>query len=282
MRSGSVSAPELMPTDATFRALIENSNDAIALFDSDWSILYASAASERILGYMPAELLRKDALSLVHQDDLDQVRSRFEECLAAPGKPIHMMGRLRHKDGSWRTLEGVFTNLMHDPQVRCIVNNYRDITDSIESETALRESEEKFKRTFQSNPNSMSINTLEEGIFLDVNDAFVRQTGYSREDLIGHSSTETSWANKEDRHRMLRLLRQHGRVEMETGFRTKTGKVLFSSLSAVIVEIGGVQCVLTTSQDITERKRAAEKLRRSEEQYRSLVELAPRNLPRDG
>jgi PAS domain S-box-containing protein len=67
---------------------------------------------------------------------------------------------------------------------------------------------------------------------------------------------------------------------METAFHTKSGKVLFSSLSAVIVEIGGVQCVLTTSQDITERRRAADRLRQSEEKNRSLVELAPYGIYR--
>jgi PAS domain S-box-containing protein len=281
VRSSSVSAPGLRLTNATFRALIENSNDAIALFDSHWKILYASSGAERILGYTPSELLTKDPLSLAHPDDLDQIKARFETCLASPGKPIQMLGRIRHKDGSWRTLEGVITNLLHDPLLRCIVNNYRDISESIEAETALRASEEKFKRAFRSNPNSMSINTLEDGIFLDVNDAFLLATGYRREDLIGHPSTDTSWVNKEDRTRMLRLLREQGHVEgMETAFRTKTGKPLFSNLSAVLIEVGGKQCILTTSQDITERRRAAEKLQRSEEEYRSLVELAPHGIYR--
>ena len=262
--------------DATFRALIEQSNDALVMFDSDWNIIYVSPGTERILGFKPAEAVGREALSYAHPDDIPAVKVWFDECLANPGKPISSVARVRHKDGSWRTVEGVFTNLLHDPQVRGIVNNYRDITARVEAERALRESEEKFKRTFQSNPNSMSINTLEEGIFLDVNDAFLRTSGFRREDVIGRHSTETSWVDKEDRNRMLRLLHEQGRVEgMETAFRTKSGKVLFSSLSAVIVEIGGRQCVLTTSQDITERKRAAEKLRLSEEKYRSLAELAP-------
>jgi two-component system, cell cycle sensor histidine kinase and response regulator CckA len=272
--------------DATFRALIEQSNDAIVMFDADWNVMYISPGTERVLGFKPAEIRSSETFSDIHPDDIPRVKAWFDECLANPGKPITTIARIRHKDGSWRTLEGVLTNLLHDPQVRGIVANYRDITKRIEAERALRESEEKFKRTFQSNPNSMSINTLDEGIFLDVNDAFLRTTGFRREDVIGHHSTETSWVDKEDRSRMLRLLHEQGRVEgMETAFRTKSGKVLFSSLSAVMVEIGGLQCVLTTSQDITERRRAAEKLRLSEEKYRSLVELAPYGIfraTRDG
>src|SRR5215467_6697493 len=267
--------------DASFRSLIEHSSDAIVIFDSDWNIMYVSPGSNRVLGFQPAEVVGREALSFVHPDDIPGVKDWFDECLANPGKPISLIARVRHKEGSWRTLEGVFTNLLHSPQVRGIVNNYRDITARVEAERALRESEEKFKRTFQSNPNSMSINTLEEGIFLDVNDAFLRTSGFSREDIIGRRSTETSWVDKEDRNRMLRLLHEQGRVEgMETAFRTKSGKTLFSSLSAVIVEIGGAQCVLTTSQDITERRRAADRLRQSEEKYRSLVDLAPYGIYR--
>lgn len=279
--SGGVSTPAQRLSDATFRALIENSNDAIVLFDPALNISYASPATERILGYTPGEIVRIPSFDLVHPDDVAQLRTRFEECLAQPGKPIRAVARIRHKNGSWPTMEGVLTNFLDDPHVRGIVNNYREITESVRAETALRESEDKFKRAFRSNPNAMSITTLAEGRFLDVNDVFLRTSGYTREDLIGRVSLETSWVEKEDRTRMLRCLSEQGYVEaMETSFRGKTGAVLIVSLSAVVVEIGGVQCVLTTSQDITGRKRAAEKLRRSEEQYRSLVELAPYGIYR--
>jgi PAS domain S-box-containing protein len=273
--------PAAKLNDASFRALIERSSDAIVVFDSGWNIIYVSPGLNRVLGFQPAEVVGREAFSFVHPDDIPGVKDCFDECMANPGKPISITARARHKDGSWRMLEGVFTNLLRNPQVRGIVFNYRDITNRIEAVRALRESEEKFKRTFQSNPNSMSINTLEEGIFLDVNDAFLRTTGFKREDIIGRRSTDTSWVDKEDRSRMLRLLHEQGRVEgMETAFHTKSGKILFSSLSAVIVEIGGKQCVLTTSQDITERRRAADRLRQSEEKYRSLVELAPYGIYR--
>jgi two-component system cell cycle sensor histidine kinase/response regulator CckA len=276
-----VSTPAQRLSDATFRALIENSNDAIVLLDSALNIIYASPATKRLLGYTPAEVGRIPTFDLVHPDDVAQVKILLEECLAQPAKPQRGVARIRHKNGSWRTMEGVLTNCLDDPNVCAIVNNYRDITESVRAEAALRESEDKFKRAFWSNPNSMSITTLEEGRFLDVNDAFLRTSGYAREDLIGRVSLETSWVNKEDRSHLLSRLSEQGYVEaMETCFRRKTGAVLLVSLSAVVVEIGGVQCVLTTSQDITERKRAAEKLSRSEEQYRSLVELAPYGIYR--
>src|SRR5215467_11000762 len=274
VRSGGVTAE-------TFRALLENSIDAVVLLDSDWKIIYASAATERLLGHTPAEIRNIDALSLVHPADTLKVKDLFAECLVNPGKPLRTIARARHKDGSWRVLEGVVTNFLQNPDVSCVVANYHDVTEHVRAEAALRESEEKFKRAFRSNPDAMSITTLADGKFLDVNDAFLRLSGFSREELVGHVSLETSWVEKEHRRQLLGALAEKGRVEsMEVCFRKKTGEIFFVNLSAEIVEIGGAQCLLATSQDITDRRRGADELRQSEEQYRSLVELAPYGICR--
>jgi two-component system cell cycle sensor histidine kinase/response regulator CckA len=128
----------LRASEAKFRALIENSSDAIALFSADWKFAYASAATERIIGYRPCELLGTDALVLLHQDDISAVQLQFEESLANPAKPVATIARLRHKDGTWRVLEGVLTNLLLDPDVRAIVNNFRDITEKVHAERQLQ------------------------------------------------------------------------------------------------------------------------------------------------
>ena len=267
--------------DASFRALIEHSNGTIVVFDSHWNVTYVSPGTERILGFTQAEMLTGDTFSFVHPEDVPRIKVQFEECMAKPGKPIVIIARMRHKDGSWRTLEGLFTNLLNDPEVRAIVNNYRDITEQIKAENALRESEEKFKKAFRSNPDAMSISTVAEGRYLDVNETFLRLTGYTRDELVGHLAIETSWVEPEHRNRMLRALQEEERVApMEVCFRKKTGEIFFANLSVEIIEIGGIRCVLATSQDITERKKASEELRRSEEQYRSLVELAPYGIYR--
>ncbi|HSK44538.1 MAG TPA: PAS domain S-box protein, partial [Candidatus Binatia bacterium] len=81
---------------------------------------------------------------------------------------------------------------------------------------------------------------------------------------------------KEDRERLVQILKSKGRVEsMETSFRKKNGDIFFVHLSAELIEIGSLKCVLATSQDVTEHRRVVQELRRSEEQYRSLIEWAP-------
>jgi PAS domain S-box-containing protein len=184
---------------------------------------------------------------------------------------------MRHKDGSWRVLEGVLTNLLHEPHVRGIVGNYRDITEKMQAERALRESEEKFRTAFHSNPEAMTITTLADGVYLDVNDAFLRVTGFTREDVLGRKSIHVgSWVETEHRVRMVQALAVHGRLEsMETSFHKKNGEIFQVHLSAELIEIGNIKCVLATSQDVSERTRVTEDLRRSEEQHRSLIERAP-------
>lgn len=121
-----------------FRSLIENSSDAIALFDAAGAISYASPSTSRVLGYEPDEMLRFNAFDLIHPDD----RGLTAECLAAvvrqPRASAGVEARVRHKDGSWRWLEGAFTNLLGEPSVAAIVNNYRDITARRELDAELK------------------------------------------------------------------------------------------------------------------------------------------------
>ena len=267
----------LSASEARFRALIENSSDAIMLLDASLSVFYSSAGTQRIMGYSPDEIMDRPVKDFCHPESLASLQQLLEESVRNPGKPVAGTARMRHKDGSWRVLEGVLTNLLNEPHVRGIVGNYRDITEKVQAERALRESEEKFRTAFHSNPDAMTITTLADGVYLDVNNAFLRVTGFTREDVVGRRSLHVgSWVEAEDRARLVETLQSQGRVEsMETTFRKKNGDVFYVHLSAELIEIGSLRCVLATSQDVTERKRVAEDLRRSEEQHRSLIEQAP-------
>jgi PAS domain S-box-containing protein len=119
----------LRTNEQRFRALVEHSWDAIALFGPDGAILYGSPATTRILGYDLSEFVGRNALEMIHDDDRDTVVGRLTEAMANPGGRVDVAARVRHKDGSWRYLEGVLTNLLDDPSVGAIVNNYRDATE---------------------------------------------------------------------------------------------------------------------------------------------------------
>ncbi|HET6846911.1 MAG TPA: HD domain-containing phosphohydrolase, partial [Anaerolineales bacterium] len=125
-----------------FRALIENSSDAITLAGADGKVIYRSPAAYRILGQEPGAQRDDSLFSLVHPDDAQDARHVFAESLKGPAKSVAFQYRLRHTDGSWRWLQGTATNLLTLPAVGAIVINYRDVT-------AQTQSEERVKRQLE-------------------------------------------------------------------------------------------------------------------------------------
>jgi PAS domain S-box-containing protein len=124
----------LRASEERFRTLVEKSADAIALVDSQANIIYASPSTQRVLGFTAEEFVGRNALEAVHADDLPRVQEKFAKCLAEPGQDIHAEFRYRHKDGSWRYLEGTGNNRLNEPAVGAIVFNYRDITERQKAE----------------------------------------------------------------------------------------------------------------------------------------------------
>jgi PAS domain S-box-containing protein len=119
----------LAKSEARFRALIRNSADVIATVDAEGRVVFESDSVERVLGYKPEALIGAEPFHLVHPDDLPRAQSMFAELLSVPGATRSAQVRARHRDGSWRFLEVIGTNLLHDPNIASIVAKYRDITE---------------------------------------------------------------------------------------------------------------------------------------------------------
>ncbi len=138
---------------------------------------------------------------------------------------------------------------------------------------ALRQSEEKFAKAFRSTPHAITITRLKDGSHIEVNDSFCQMTGYTNEEIIGLTAIELNlWVNQEDRDRLFQLLRDKGSVRnYEFEFRTKFNDIRTGLLSAEIIDIDGQICVLSVSQDITERKWTEEELRKSEERWQLVL-----------
>ena len=140
----------LRTSEKRFRALIENSSDAVSLISADGTILYESPAVSRVLGYSPEELIGRNVFELLHPDDLPRIMPIFSQLLQQPHQTVTALARYRHKNGAWLWIEGVGNNLIAEPGVQAIVVNYRDITERKQAEKAVRESEAHLKTILDS------------------------------------------------------------------------------------------------------------------------------------
>lgn len=158
-----------------------------------------------------------------------------------------------------------------------ILSVVRDVTDRRRAEDEVRLSEARFAKAFKANPQPMSLTRLSDGCYLDVNESFLTMSGYSREEVIGRTSIELGiWETPAARSDFVQLLKEQGAIQnLETIFRTKSGSFRLLLSSAEHFEIGGEHCVLVASSDITERHRAEEQLRQSEERFRNMADSAP-------
>ncbi len=128
----------LRASEARFRSLVQHAGDLITLVAEDGTIRYESPSLERILGYRPAEREGRSLHELLHPDDLPVLLAAAKQLRRTPAVGAALELCLRHRDGTWRYLEGIGTNLLADPAVGAIVLNARDITARRATETALR------------------------------------------------------------------------------------------------------------------------------------------------
>lgn len=141
-----------------------------------------------------------------------------------------------------------------------ILSVVRNITDRRRVESELRRSEERFAKAFRANPQPMWITSFTDARFVDVNESFLTMSGYTRDEVMGHTALELNiWANPETRTEVLRTLEREGVIRnFETKFRTKSGAIRLLLSSAEDLELGGERCLLVASSDITDRQLADE------------------------
>jgi len=137
----------------------------------------------------------------------------------------------------------------------------------------LQRAQERFVKAFQASPDAIILTTM-DGRYIDVNPGFQRLSGYSRDEVVGHTSHEIMrWVNPQDRVTVMRLLRKQGAVyDFEARLRDKSGTIREMLLSVERIELDGVPCALTIAHDVTERR----------ELERELVEVSERERQRIG
>lgn len=250
-----------------FRALIENISDGIVIIGRDGIINYAGPTTNRLMGYEVDEFVGHHFMEFLYAEDAEQMGQIFSRLVNSPGMVATAQYRIIKKDGVVAWFEGIGTNLLHDPNIKGIVANFRDITEQKRSQEALQLSEEKYRRFFEEDLSGIFISTP-TGELLDCNPRFVEILGYdSKQELLG-TSTYSLYEFRVDRDEYLELLkRQREITNYERELIRKDGKKI-SVVANVIGEFdakGELTLIRGYVFDITERKEA-------EERYRTLFE----------
>ena len=137
---------ELVASEKKFRALIENSNDIIALLDADMKVTYRSPSSVRITGWTNEEIAKKNfQQEIIHPDDQQRFGDQIHEALKNPGIPVMIFYRGLHKNGHYIDMEGVIINLLHRDYIRSLVFNMRDVTVQKKADQLLAAREKRFR-----------------------------------------------------------------------------------------------------------------------------------------
>jgi|GEM_PF-293801 len=243
--------------------------------DRAWTMDFISEGCYSLTGYSPDDLIGNRVISygdLIHPDDREMVWNTVQ---AGMKEKTHFQitYRIVAADGRerwvWEQGIGIYT-----PQGDLIAMEgfISDITAQRRAQQDLRRSEEKFSKAFHVSPDWITISTLKDGIFIDVNEAFLKYSGYSLDEVIGKSSLELGlWEHREERDTQKITIMNYGGIrDEEVRFRTKQGAVLIMLWSAEMFEFGGEECILSIIRDITDRKNMEERLKHSEQQLRDL------------
>ncbi len=253
----------LRESEARYRALFEHATDSIVLADGDLQILDANPRACEMLGYTRDELLRMSARDLPAPEDVAAHPFEIERWnriqSALTRRP------LRRKDGTVFIAE-THASRLPDGRVLAV---FHDVTEQERIDQALRESEARYRAVVEQASDGITL-TDSAWHFVDVNQHFCKLLGYAREELLGRPVRDIEAPEDRSTHALHdEELRQGGTVLIERPMRRKDGSIITVEISARGIGDGAV---LSVVRDVTERKRAEQALRESEERFRRVFE----------
>ena len=259
--------------DATFFANIFINSPIGIYIVQDGKFIFMNPEFLRIGGFDEQELLGTDSLGIVLPEDREKVRRCAVEMLKGESHSPYEH-RVMTKDGEIRWILETVTTIQFKGK-RSVLGYFMDHTEHERAKEALNISEDKFHKAFRSSPDWFVISTLEDGFYVDVNETFLRSTGYTKDEVLGRTSSELGiWADPNKRTEMVKTLREKGVVRnLEVDFRMKSGEIRNMLWSAEVIDYGDEKCLIAVTRDITARHRA-EQERLKREKLQGVLETA--------
>jgi len=262
-------ADEVARWRRNFHAFFDTIDDLLFVLDAGGGIIHVNGTVCRRLGYTPEELLGRPVLD-VHPASRREEAGRIVAAMLA-GSADACPVPLVTKDGVEIPVETRVVPGIWDGKP-ALFGVSKDVS-------ALRRSEEKFARAFDSAPALMAVSTAAEGRFIDVNEMFLATLGLRREEVVGRTPEELGLpAGLWPRRDAAGAAGQSSVRDQEFSLCSKDGTIIQGLFSVDPIVLGDEPCLLTTMLDLTARRQAEEALAESEALYRSIVSAFPENV----
>lgn len=257
----------LKQSEQLFKSLVQEGSDLISILNTDGIYTYISPNHEAITGYRQEDLIGKSAFDFIHEEDMDDGYEQFNK-LSTQKRVLISPVRFRHKNGSCIYIESIITNLSEDSAIKGIVSNSRNVSERVEKEQKLKESNERF--TYAAKATSDAI--WEWNI---KNSLVYREYGYRK--LFGYHLDEIDdshdfWSERvhpddfEDTWKVITEAKDNPEVfkwKCEYRFKKADGEYAFVKEKAIILrdDEGTPVRVIGAMQNITRRKVEEQRLR---------------------
>ncbi len=250
---------------AELNQIFETSADGMRVIDKDFNVIRVNGAFSALCGISRDQILGKKCYEVFGGPRCHTSTCPLTQILSG-GERIESDSEKKRKDGS--TVSCIVTaTAFRGPsgELIGIVEDFKDITDRKHAEDALRESEVRFRTQFDLSPQAIAFTEVSTGRMIDVNQKFCEMTKYTKEEVLGRTTTECMFYSKEVRDEFLKELKRSGEIRgLEMDFRAKDGSILNTLMFAKLVQIAGETLILSIFVDLTDRKRLEVKLQQAQ------------------
>ncbi len=257
-------------SERRYRRIVETTSEGVWLLDSQFVTSYVNRQMAAMLGYEPGDMVGRSVLEFYFAEDVEEKKRTLER--RQRGQSEQIEERLRCRDGAELWVRMIANAIFKDTgEFDGALAMVADITERRQAGEALKKSEEKFAKAFRHSPVGLSITTVKDHRYIEINETFERATGWRRDEIIGRTPFDIGfWVEPPGRIDLAKRIQTDGFVRnVEVQLRMKDGSIRTGLASAEGIELNGEQCIIITGVDITERKLAEEAV---EKMSRRLIE----------